>query len=204
MSVYKLSNVGGVKTKTEYTSFLAGNSQYVPPTYEAIATTTLATAAASITFSSIPADYTHLQIRGVSRSTTSGNGSDGLYVQVNTDTGTNYSRHYLTGTGASAVADGQATQAFVVAGYCPRAGQLANCFGTTVIDILDYANTNKNKTIKALSGVETNYDATFPGYISLFSGAWRNTAAITSIKLYAEANNLAQYSSFTLYGTRSI
>ncbi len=201
MSVYKFSD-SSVKTKRSYPSFLAGNEAFSPNDFDSIATTTLSTATSSITFSSIPANYTHLQIRGISRSTTSGNGSDGLYMQINTDTGTNYSYHYLTGTGASAVVEGQADKAFMLAGFCPRAAQLANCFGVNVIDILDYANTNKNKTIRVLTGVETNFDASFPGYASLFSGAWRNTAAITSIKLYSEANNLTQYSSFALYGIK--
>jgi hypothetical protein len=158
--------------------------------------------ASSITFSNIPNTYTHLQIRGLSRSTTSGNGADGLFIQFNADTGANYARHYIAGTGSAAVGDGQSAQGFIVGGYCPRAGQLANCFGVSIIDILDYSNTNKNKTVRSLGGVETNFTSSFPGYATLFSGLWVNTAAITSIKLYSEANNLSQYSSLALYGIK--
>lgn len=158
--------------------------------------------ASSVTFSNIPSTYSHLQIRSLSRSSTSGNGSDGLYIQLNTDTGSNYARHYLAGTGASAVADGQTSQGFIIAGYCPRAGQLSSCFGVSITDILDYSNANKNTTVKSLAGVETNFTSSFPGYATLFSGLWMNTSAVTSIKLYSEANNLVQYSHFALYGIK--
>jgi hypothetical protein len=172
-------------------------------TFESIAVATVdASGASSVTFSNIPSTYSHLQIRSLSRSSTSGNGSDGLYIQLNTDTGSNYARHYLAGTGDVAVADGQISQGFVIVGYCPRAGQLANCFGVTVTDILDYSNANKNTTVRSLAGVETNFTSSFPGYATVLSGLWINTAAVTSIKLYSEANNLVQYSSFALYGIR--
>lgn len=201
MSVYKLSNVGGLKTKTAYTSFLAGNSQYVPPTYEAIATTTLATATASITFSSIPADYTHLQIRGIARSAVA-SPTDTFRVRFNSDTGNNYARRLVYGTGVNAVASSSAPGTLMTLGTMIGNTATASTYGTSVIDILDYKNTSKYKTLKALNGFEINSTS---GEISLSSGLWMNTNAITSVTLFTDsASNLMQYSSFTLYGIRSI
>lgn len=66
--IYKMSNAGGMSTVTRYTDMLAGNSFWNPwspsTDYDSIATTTVgAGGAASITFSSIPSTYQHLQIR---------------------------------------------------------------------------------------------------------------------------------------------
>ena len=69
-----------------------------------------------------------------------------------------------------------------------------------IFDILDYTNTNKNTTTRALTGNETNGTA---GQAILFSsGNWRNTAAITSILIYPSSGNFSQYSSFALYGIK--
>jgi hypothetical protein len=65
--------------------------------YDSIATTTLSSPAASITFSSIPATYTHLQIRGIARSTAA---AGNVSIAYNSDTGSNYAGHDLYGDGA--------------------------------------------------------------------------------------------------------
>jgi hypothetical protein len=171
--------------------------------YESIATTTVgAGGVASITFSSIPSTYTHLQIRGIGRSTTSGTGTDYLQVQFNADTASNYAYHDLTGDGSAASAAAGTTQSTIRTGLLPRSSQLANSFGVAVIDILDYANTSKAKTLRSLCGMDYNTGTAPVGQINLRSGLWTSTSAITSIKLYSEANNLAQYSSFALYGIK--
>jgi hypothetical protein len=76
----------------------------------------------------------------------------------------------------------------------------ANIFSGFVIDILDYANTNKYKTIRYLSG----YDANGSGRVGLGSGSWRSTSAVTSITLQGleYSSNYKQYSSFALYGIK--
>jgi len=82
----------------------------------------------------------------------------------------------------------------------PRLQQSANCFGVVVIDILDYANTNKYKTTRALAGLDINAAG---GFIALRSGNWRNTNAITTITLKPESSRIfAQYSQFALYGIK--
>ena len=70
MGVYKLSTAGGLATpRTNYSSFLAGNAGYVPPSYESIQTTTLSSSQSTISFTSIPATFKHLQIRCIARCT---------------------------------------------------------------------------------------------------------------------------------------
>jgi hypothetical protein len=84
-------------------------------------------------------------------------------------------------------------------GFIALNSELGSTFGAVVIDILDYANTNKYKTIRSLSGTSYNNNN---GAVGLFSGSWRNTNAITAITLQASAANLAQYSQFALYGIK--
>jgi hypothetical protein len=82
--------------------------------------------------------------------------------------------------------------------YGSKSG-LADAFGAGVVDILDYKDTNKYKTVRNLTGVDMNG----MGELGLISGLWRNTNAITSILFYPPANNIAQYSHFALYGIKS-
>jgi hypothetical protein len=166
--------------------------------YDSLATVTLSATTASITFAGIPAGYKHLQIRGIARNSTSGSGFQIGYITFNSDSGSNYSLHRLQGDGTSATASGTANTAFISTATEPQAGDTANTFGAFVIDILDYADTNKNKTVRSLDGVDTNG----AGVIALRSGAWRNTAAINTISIAASSNNFLQYSSFALYGIR--
>ena len=167
--------------------------------FESIATTTVgAGGTTDVTFSSIPQTYTHLQIRGISRATAA-IGDQMLYFQLNGDTSTNYSYHAVSGAGASAASAGTASASFLIAQQSPGNNKAASIYGGYVIDILDYANTNKFKTTRCIGG----FDANGSGELGLTSGNWRNTNAITSIKLYLGIYNFAQYSSFALYGIRA-
>lgn len=169
--------------------------------YESIQTVTVgAGGSASITFSSIPSTYTHLQVRAINRGTRAGSGYDYLMVQVNSDTSANYSWHLLYGNGTAAAASSSASQTSMGMGFDPQASATANAFGVTIMDILDYANTNKYKTFRSLCGSDTN-DTN--GAVGLASGNWRSTSAITSITLSNNVSgNLAQYSSFALFGVK--
>lgn len=156
--------------------------------YESIATVTVgAGGASSITFSSIPQTYTHLQLRGFFK------GGDNLYGQFNSDTGNNYKTHYLLGNGSSASAGvgGQADSVFI-----GRAQGSGSNFGGFVCDILDYTNTNKNTTTRSLA----SWDGNGSGEMFFFSGLWINTNAITSIYLYGPS--MVQYSTVSLYGIK--
>jgi len=174
--------------------------------YESISTTTVgAGGSATVTFSSIPATYTHLQIRGISRSTNGSNAGISTYVRFNSDSASNYSYHALTtyqGAGAAIDVFGGANSTFALSAAMPNSGLLSNMFDATVIDILDYANTNKYKTIRSLSGYDINGATTGYSYLGLFSSNWRSTSAISTITLSGASNDFAQYSSFALYGIK--
>ena len=194
MGVYKLSAAGGLATpRTNYSSFLAGNPAVVFSSYESIASTTVGSGGASnVEFTSIPADYTHLQIRAITGNVTSGNASSGVYYTANSDTtNSNYKSHALYGDGGSVVAS--------------AGNRLLGLIGATsgynayVIDILDYKNTNKYKTIRSLSG----FDQNGYGFVWFASSVWMNTNAITSLKFDSDGGNFLQYTQFSLYGVKS-
>jgi hypothetical protein len=164
-----------------------------------IATTTVGSGGATdITFSSIPADYTHLQIRAVAR-VNSGD-SFQLFAQFNGDTGSNYSYHYMYGNASITASSNDVNSTYASVGSHPGSSSTANTFGSSICDILDYSNTNKFKTTKSLSGVERGAS---PSYVFIPSGNWRSTSAITSIKLFSEsAASFVQHSTFALYGIK--
>ena len=163
-----------------------------------IATTTVGSGgASSIEFTSIPADYTHLQIRGIGRNSVA-NSDDNITIQFNGDTATYYSLHFLTGNGASASSGASTSTSLMIGWRVPGSTSSANMFGSGVVDILDYSSTNKYKTIRSITG----HDQNGSGSAWLFSGNWRSSAAITSIKIFYAGNTLAQYTSFALYGIK--
>lgn len=208
-NIYKMSNAGGMSTIARYADMLAGNATFVENSYESISTTTLSTATASITFSSISATYQHLQIRVFAQTNRSVFGGDGVQLQLGTtsaDTGSNYAYHDLSGNGASAAGQGQTTQTKIILGA--NAGVIGSAagsaFGAIVIDILDYANTNKYKTVRSLGGMDDNAaSAGFGRAIDLTSGLWMSVSATGTIKLMPlNGSNFNQYSSFALYGIK--
>ena len=166
--------------------------------YDALATVTLSASAASITFAGIPTGYKHLQIRGIGRAANSVT-DENLVIQLNNDTGTNYNLHNLYGTGAATGANSGANASVSYFARVSGASSTANIFGVAVADILDYADTNKFKTIRSLSG----HDQNGSGYITLMSGAWRSTSAVTTITIKNDAAaNIAAGSSFALFGVK--
>ena len=170
----------------------------VPNSYESIQTVTVGGGgAANIEFTSIPATYTHLQIRGISRSDSGG--LNQLYFTFNSDTGNNYANHILYGDGATAVATKVQPAARMSLGMHTGSSISASIFGTCIVDILDYATANKNRVARSLSGADANGS----GYVWYTSGLWVNTNAVTSIKIVPENGNFVQYSSFALYGIKS-
>lgn len=206
MGVYKLSAAGGLATpRTNYSSFLAGNPAFEEGEYQSIATVTVSSNVSEITFSSIPATYTHLQIRGIARSTNGSVNGISVNMQFNSDTATNYSQHYLgtyQGAGSATEAVGAANTSSIYIGAIPNDGLMASLYSGHTIDILDYKDTNKYKTVRALSGYDFNGATTGYSYLNLHSGNWRNTNAITSIRLFGASGDFKQYTQFALYGIK--
>jgi hypothetical protein len=127
----------------------------------------------------------------------------GSNYNFNGDFGTNYSWHSLNGDGGSATARQSTTTTRIATNTNAETGAPANTFGTIVFDILDYTNTNKFKTTRALAGVDINgLVASNGGVVELVGGNWRSTSAITSITITADSPNYVQYTTFSLYGIR--
>ena len=168
--------------------------------YESIATVTVGAGGASnVEFTGIPSTYKHLQVRITSRDNRSTLVTNNLFVYINNDTATNYSYHLLNGDGSSASADNGSNTDLMIAGTDAASGATSGVMGVSVFDILDYANTNKYKTTRTLTGIDNNGS----GVIRLWSGNWRNTNAITSLKFYPSSSaTIQQYSSFALYGIK--
>jgi len=169
--------------------------------FESIATVTVGSGgASSIEFTSIPSTFAHLQVRVLARSTASDTNND-MRMQLNGDTGSNYAYHLLAGDGGSASAFGIASQSnpTVVYRAMTAANATASVFGASIIDIMDYASTSKNKTVRGFGG----HDRNGAGVVSLNSVLWDSTSAIASIKLTTSASNFAQYSTAALYGIRA-
>jgi len=157
-----------------------------------------ATATASITFSNIPATYSHLQIRGIAR-TNAASTADYPQIRFNSDSGSNYAHHLLYGDGSAAGAAATTSTNIISASYITGANSTASMFGAFVIDVLDYANTNKYKTMRALGGADQNGS----GQLRYYSGLWMSTSAINSMTITALTGSFVQYSQFALYGVKS-
>ena len=188
--------IKSIRTGWTGISALAGNDQWFSD-FESIASVTVGSGGvADITFSNIPSTYSHLQIRYMARG--SGTTLD-VYGEFNGDSASNYRSHYLTGDGATASSGDIGAQGFWNAGYVSGSNQSAGRFGVAIVDILDYANTNKFKTVRTLTGWDNNGS----GQLVLYSGLWRSTNAVNSIKLYRPlSSNWVQHSHFALYGIR--
>ena len=168
--------------------------------FESIATVSVGGGgAANVEFTSIPATYTHLQIRYLIRGANSSNAVE-TSITYNNST-TNYrGGKQLYGDGSTAIANGESFTDRNYLMYSPAATATASVFSAGITDILDYANTNKYKVIRSLGGFDSNVLGN--GFILFRSGLWMDTSAITSIKITAATGNLAQYSHFALYGIK--
>ena len=182
----------------------SGNLWAPSGAYDSIATVTVGSATSSITFSSIPSTYTHLQIRGITRSS-SANNYDNLWISFNSNN-SGYSSHYLAGNGATADAYAWTSDSYIRSFYTSGGGTTSGVFAASVIDILDYANTSKYKTTRHLNGFDNNGTGTSnydKGTVDLSSGLWQNTSAITSITLQINGGvNFVTGSQFALYGIK--
>lgn len=164
----------------------------MPSTYEPIATNTLGSASATITFSSIPATYTDLRLVLVFTQSVAGFGPR---ISFNGDAGTNYSQIKLAGDGASAVSSRVTNNNFLTP-YQVTNDTTIPTFVTC--DVFSYAGST-NKT----SLITCQQDQNGAGAVSNFVGLWRSTAAITSIGLALSSGNFNIGTIATLYGIKA-
>lgn len=191
--------VSSIATGYDGISLLAGNAAYDPAALFLIERQTLTSTAATVTFSSIPATYKHLQVRVLAQSTR-GAYYDEWKLRVNGDTGSNYAHHRLWGTGSSASASGGASATSIDPLMPSTDNATPDSFTVGIIDILDYASTTKYKTIRAFGGNDTNYTANNNGVVVLHSSLWQSTSAITSLTFSLAVSSYAIKSTFALYG----
>jgi hypothetical protein len=173
--------------------------------FESIASATVGSGGIStVEFNSIPADYTHLQIRFIGKGPRASTITDYVFT-INNDSSSSYRRHAFFGDGSSVTANtGTSTNGFFFGRI--TGSSATNIFGAGIIDILDYTNTNKFKTVRALSGADANGS----GEVYLNSGYWPSTSAITRLNFYSYdpatgtgQQNLSQYTSIQLYGVKA-
>ena len=179
---------------------LVGNDAFDPSATFLIQRTS-PTTGTSITFSSIPQTYKSLQIRLLSRDATAQD-SGILQITFNSDTAANYSHHRLIGDAGGTVSAGGTANASAMFG--PRSNgntATASCFGTGIINIIDYADSTKYKTIKVFTGNDGNFSG--GSYtVGILSGSWRSTSAVNSITITNGGGNFVSGSTFALYGMK--
>ncbi len=174
-----------------FASAISGN---LYGSFESLATTIVGAGGATIiTFADIPTTYQHLQIRCLFN-----NSNISTSMRFNGDTATNYSDHILYGDGATAAAAGVANKPSITFTQYSSAG--SNIFYASIIDILDYSNTNKYKTVRSLHGADTNG----AGTSAVSSGSWRSNSAITSITFGVAGGAWTQNSQVALYGIKGV
>jgi hypothetical protein len=171
--------------------------------YDSLATTTLSSAASSVTFAGIPTGYKHLQIRMLTKTSSTGTGGPNLVATFNGDsTYTNYRSHYLTADGVNTPTAGAVSSSgyyLLVGNTLENNASYTSMFGAMVVDILDYANTNKNKTVRSIYG----HDRNGSGEVGFNSSLWMSTAAVSSVSIsIVGGTNFVTNSSFALYGVK--
>ena len=158
-------------------------------TYSTIATTTLGSAQASYTFSSISGSYTDLVLVITGALTTN---NQTYKLQFNGDTGGNYSYTSLGGTGSGAASYRGTNTTYLP--FFILNGALNTTISANIVNINNYSNTTTYKSCL----IRSNYGSN--GELQAFSGLWRSTSAINSITISASAGNLSSGSMLTIYG----
>ena len=167
----------------------------VDNTYQAIATQTLGSAAASVTFSSITGTYTDLVL--VSAGVSSSSNND--LLQFNGDTGSNYSWTALAAYGSGASPNPDSFRGTSTSSISAANGSTIQ--HNKMFQIQNYSNTTTYKT--TLVQWSASLNSSYAGGSVFNVGLWRNTAAITSITLSRAAGDYNTGSTFTLYGIKA-
>ena len=166
----------------------------MPTTYEPIATTTLSNTQNSVSFTSIGGTYTDLII--VVSPLTNNTSADDVYIQYNSDTGSNYSQTGMRGNGSAASSSRALSQAQIFTTLTASAGSTTDP-RTTIIQIMNYSNTTTYKTCLIRENIAASQ-------VAANVGLWRSTSAITRVDISTGSGfDFASGSTFTLYGILS-
>ena len=160
----------------------------------------LSSTASTVEFTNLAqySDYEHLQIRYAARTARTGINYTDIVLRLNSDGAANYADHRLLGNGSSVISNGNTGRNQIQRIVGASANTTTDAFGAGVIDILDAFNSSKNTTVRALSGLAANETN-----ITLSSGLWLNTAALTTITIFDVVSaNLLAGSRFSLYGLK--
>jgi WD40 repeat protein len=165
------------------------------PTYTPLATVTLGTTAASVTFSSIPATYRDLRIVFSALGTTN---DASVEMRFNGDTGSNYTQVYMLGTTSGAASGTYSTTLHYF--YIGMGLSTSSVYNPATIDLMDYSATDKHKTslIRSNGRINDGSMAT-----SALAGRWANTGAITSVAFTPTGGSFATGTTVNLYGIAS-
>lgn len=159
--------------------------------YESIATVTVGTAQSSISFTSIPSTYKHLQVRAMHLY--SGSGAN-MVCSYNSGSFNNVYSHFVYGDASTTFAGSDTTPIISF-----QSGSTSTAFCAAIYDFLDYSNTNKNKTMRGLIGQETNS----AGRVGLISALATNTSAINALTFtYNGGDTFRTNTQFALYGIK--
>ena len=167
-------------------------------TYEAIASQTLGSDAASVTFSGIAADWTDLIIVASTRMTGAFSATS-WGTRFNSDSGSNYSDTTLLGTGSAAQSQRSSNSTYIFSATASAATAPTDDFSSTIIQVMSYANTNVFKTALIANATAANV-------LHRHVGLWRSTSAITSVTLIqanATQGDFKAGSTFSLFGVKA-
>jgi hypothetical protein len=208
--------VSGLTNGTAYTFKVKSNNPFgssaesaasnsvtpINSAFESIATINGTGSAAYVEFTGIPATYTHLQIRGIVQPNNPGGGGFTWPVfRLNGDASNAYSHHYIQGNGSGVSGNGGGGNQTYGLITLSTQGNATNVFSGFTMDILDYRNSSKFKTVRTLGGFDNNGT----GQATLSSCLWRDLSAISSIRIYANDGltlNVSANATFALYGIK--
>lgn len=180
--------IKSVKNKTRSGSLLMGNAPFIPTSFESIATATGTGSSGTITFSSIPSTYTHLQLRFSALASS----SSVVNLTLNNVTSSSYWWHEVLGNGSGAFADNSSATNIRVS----NGGTDASFPLVGIIDIHNYTNTTQNKTVRMITGIDKNGS----GRVDLRSGLLTSTSAINRLDIIADTFSTG--ATFSLYGIK--
>ena len=171
----------------------------MPSTYDKIEAKTLGSATSSVSFTVIPATYTDLVLIINGRSTRTADQYEGLAVQFNGDTASNYSYTTLAGNGSAASSFRASTQTNIE-GRINTSVSSNTSPSSNILQVQNYSNSTTNKTALFRTNNSVEYYS-----VTATVGLWRSTSVISSITLFPtqSGSQFATGSTFTLYGIKA-